>query len=191
VTKCHHAWLIAALLFACSGEQQKESPAPNSNDSAAAAPVRANAAPPVSDRPPNELGRIPILEYHLIGDSAARWMRERGQFRKDLEMMYERGYRPVSVADLVDKKIDLPAGLSPIVFTFDDASPGQFSYIERNGQLEIDPGSAVGIWLDFARQHPDWGNKAVFCMLSGAEAGRSFFGNKDIEGQKTSGGTAR
>jgi hypothetical protein len=143
------------------------------------------AAASASDRPPNELGRIPILEYHLIGDSAGRWMRERNQFRKDLELLYERGYRPVSVADLVDKKIDLPAGLSPIVFTFDDASPGQFSYIERNGQVEIDPRSAVGIWLDFAKQHSDWSNKAVFCMLSGAEAGRSFFGNKDIEGQKT------
>jgi hypothetical protein len=86
---------------------------------------------------------------------------------------------------MFDKKIDLPRGLSPVVFTFDDASPGQFRYIERNGQLEIDPGSAVGIWLDFAKQHPDWKNKAVWCMLSGAEAGRSFFGNKDIEGQKT------
>ncbi|MGH7720741.1 MAG: polysaccharide deacetylase family protein, partial [Gemmatimonadaceae bacterium] len=30
----------------------------------------------------------------------------------------------------------------------------------------------------------DWGNKAVFCLLSGAEAGRSFFGDKNIEGQK-------
>jgi hypothetical protein len=71
------------------------------------------------------------------------------------------------------------------VFTFDDASPGQFRYIERNGELQIDPTSAVGIWLDFAKDHPGWENKAVFCMLSGAEAGRSFFGNKDIEGQKT------
>jgi hypothetical protein len=112
-------------------------------------------------------------------------MRERGQFRKDLEMIYERGYRPVSVSEVVDKKIDLPAGLSPIVFTFDDASPEQFSYIERNGQLEIDPNSVVGIWLDFAKKHPDWRNKAVFCVLSGASAGHAFFGDKGIEGQKT------
>lgn len=134
---------------------------------------------------PNELGRIPILEYHLIGDTEARWQRERGQFRRDLELLHARGFRPVSIAELVDKKIDLPRGLSPVVFVFDDASPGQFSYIERDGKVEIDPGSAVGIWLDFASQHPDWKNRAVFCMLSGAEAGRSFFGNKGIEGQKT------
>ena len=131
------------------------------------------------------MGRIMILEYHLIGDKEARWERERGQFRKDLQMLYDRGYRPVTMKEVLDKKIDLPKGLSPVVFTFDDASPSQFRYIEKNGQLEIDPGTAVGIWLDFAKTHPGWGNKAVFCMLSGAEAGRSFFGNKDIEGQKT------
>jgi Polysaccharide deacetylase len=136
-------------------------------------------------RTPNEFGRVPILEYHLIGDHDSRWMVERGHFRRHLELLYQRGYRPITVAELVDKKIDLPAGQSPVVFTFDDASPSQFSYVERNGTLEVDPNSALGIWLDFHRQHPDWKNKAVFCMLSGAAAGRSFFGNSGIEGQKT------
>lgn len=135
--------------------------------------------------PPNEMGRIPILEYHLLGDSTTRWTRERGQFRKDLEMLYARGYRPVNMKDVLDKKIDLPRGLSPIVFVFDDASPPQFKYIETNGQLEVDPNSTVGILLDFNKKHPDWQNKAVFCVLSGAAAGRSFFGDKGIEGQKS------
>jgi hypothetical protein len=100
-------------------------------------------------------------------------------------MLYKRGFRPITAAELVDKKIDLPRGLSPIVFVFDDASPPQFSYIEKTGKTEIDPNSVVGIWLDFAKTHPGWGNKAVFCVLSGAEAGRSFFGNKGIAGQKS------
>jgi hypothetical protein len=75
--------------------------------------------------------------------------------------------------------------MSPVVFTFDDASPGQFSYIERDGKLEVDPRSALGIWLDFRKTHPDWENKAVFCLLSGAESGHNFFGDKNINGQKT------
>jgi hypothetical protein len=137
-------------------------------------------------RAPNELGRIPILEYHLIGDSEGRWQRERSRFRRDLELLYERGYRPVSVADVVDGRIDLPVGLSPVVFTFDDASPSQFRYVELpDGSVAIDSTSALGIWLDFAASRPDWKNRATFCVLSGAEAGRSFFGNKGIEGQKT------
>ncbi|HEX6575468.1 MAG TPA: polysaccharide deacetylase family protein, partial [Gemmatimonadaceae bacterium] len=138
-----------------------------------------------SARIPNELGRIPVVEYHLIIDKDATYSRERGHFRRDLESMYKRGYRPVTMSQVLDRKIDLPKGLSPVVYVFDDASPSQFSYIEKNGQLEIDPNSGLGIWLDFKKTHPDWGNRAVFCMLPNAEAGRSFFGNKGIEGQKT------
>jgi hypothetical protein len=136
-------------------------------------------------RTPNELGRIPILEYHLLGDSDSRWHVERNHFRRDLERLYASGYRPVTVSEMVDRKIDLPAGLSPVVFTFDDAGPSQFSYIEHNGVLEIDPNSAVGIWMAFHKEHPDWRNKATFCMLSGGAAGHSFFGEKGIEGQKS------
>jgi len=136
-------------------------------------------------RTPNELGRIPILEYHLLGDSDSRWRVERNHFRRDLERLYASGYRPVTVSEVVDKKIDLPAGLSPVVFTFDDAGPSQFSYIERNGTLEIDPNSAVGIWMAFHKEHPDWRNKATFCVLSGGAAGHAFFGEKGIEGQKS------
>lgn len=136
-------------------------------------------------RQPNEMGRIPILEYHLIGTTEGRWEREHTRFRRDLELLYERGYRPITVADLVAKRIDLPRGLSPVVFTFDDASPSQFRYLERNGELVVDSTSAVGIWLDFQKRHPDWESKATFCVLSGAEAGRAFFGDRDIEGQKT------
>ena len=136
-------------------------------------------------RVPNEFGRIPILEYHLLGDSDSRWHVERDHFRRDLERLYVSGYRPVTVSEVVDKKIDLPAGLSPVVFTFDDAGPSQFSYIEHNGTLEIDPNSAIGIWMAFHKEHPDWRNKATFCVLSGGAAGHSFFGDKGIEGQKS------
>jgi hypothetical protein len=144
-----------------------------------------NRAPHSGTRPANELGRIPILEYHLFGETEGRWQRSYDGFRADLELLHERGYRPITVAELVDKSVELPAGLSPVVITFDDASPGQFRYIESDGELEIDPNSAVGIWLEFNRKHPEWRNKGVFCMLPAAEAGRSFFGNKGIEGQKS------
>lgn len=138
-----------------------------------------------SARIPNELGRIPVVEYHLIDTADGRYARERSRFARDLELIYKRGYRPVSISQLLDRKIDLPRGLSPVVFVFDDASPSQFRYIERNGNLEIDPQSGIGIWMNFRKNRPDWANNAVFCMLSGAQAGRSFFGDKGIEGQKS------
>lgn len=136
-------------------------------------------------RAPNEHGRIPILEYHLIGDKDSRWGRSADHFRRDLELLYSRGYRPITVAQLVDGDIDIPAGTSPIVFTFDDASPSQFRYIERDGRKEIDPSSGVGIWLTFSRAHPEWKTRATFCLLSGAAAGHNFFGDRGVEGQKS------
>lgn len=191
--------LAAPVVLGCSNGDASPSPRPRDAVLAAPAPesppVRpaswtgdgaANADTLGAIRLPNELGRIPILEYHLVGETEGRWQRQRHRFRRDLEVLYERGYRPVSVSDLVDGRLDLPRGFSPVVFTFDDASPSQFRYVERtDGTLELDSTSALAIWLDFARTHPDWRNRATFCLLSGAEAGRSFFGNKGIEGQKT------
>jgi peptidoglycan/xylan/chitin deacetylase (PgdA/CDA1 family) len=151
----------------------------------AAAPLSGQAPPMMPYRAPNELGRIPILEYHQLGDADSRWTRSRASFKRDLELLYARGYRPITVAELVDKHFDIPKGMTPVVFTFDDASPGQFSYIERNGALEVDPKSVIGIWLDFAKSHPGWGTKATFCLLPGAAAGHAFFGDKGIDGQQT------
>jgi hypothetical protein len=131
------------------------------------------------------MGRIMVLEYHLITDHNGDYARERGQFRKDLELLYNRGYRPENMSDVLDKKLNLPRGLSPVVFVFDDASPEQFRYINNNGKLEIDPTSGMGIWLDFKKTHPDWNNKAVYCLLSGASAGHNFFGDRGIQGQKS------
>jgi len=158
---------------------------PNPSSTAASPPGSFILTAADSARIPNELGRIPVVEYHLIDTADGRYARERGRFARDLELIYQKGYRPVSISQLLDRKIDLPRGLSPVVFVFDDASPSQFRYIERDGKLEIDPVSGIGIWMDFKKKHSDWANNAVFCMLPNAEAGRSFFGNKGIEGQKT------
>lgn len=136
-------------------------------------------------RAPNELGRIPVLEYHLIGEREARWSRNWQRFARDLELLHARGYRPITVRQLVRGEIDLPAGLSPVVITFDDASPGQFRYIERNGQLLVDPTSAVGIWDAMAAKHPEWRGGGTFCVLTAASEGHALFGEKGIQGQRS------
>ena len=193
------AFLVTTLPFACSPKGNDNSGTPSATMTASPAPTdtppaasgtTASATSSVTTaadslRIPNELGRIPVVEYHLIDDHDALYSREREHFRRDLEFIYQKGYRPVTISQLLDRKIDLPRGLSPVVFVFDDASPSQFRYIEKNGTLEIDPTSGLGIWLDFRKKHPDWSNSAVFCMLSGAAAGRSLFGDKGIEGQKS------
>jgi hypothetical protein len=131
-------------------------------------------------RPPNHMGRIPVLEYHVIGGAKdALYTRTVASFKADLEDVYSRGYRPITIAQMLDKDFsDVPAGMSPVVFVFDDASPQQFSWVQgANGTLTLDPNSAVGIWEDFMKTHPGWKNRGTFCVLNGASDGHNFFGD--------------
>jgi peptidoglycan/xylan/chitin deacetylase (PgdA/CDA1 family) len=125
--------------------------------------------------PANELGDVMILEYHKIADPEARWTRTPENLRRDLETLYARGYRLIALGDLLDGRIAVPAGTTPVVLTFDDSSPGQFRYIERNGALEIDPQCAVGILEAFAREHPDFGHGATFFVLPAADPPNRLF----------------
>jgi hypothetical protein len=176
---------IGVLAIHLSAAQQPAAPASSQPRQTSRAPSQPASPPTAPALAANELGRILLLEYHLIGDKNAVYERTREGLRHDLELLYARGFRPVNIADILDKKVDTPAGTSPVVLVFDDASPSQFRYVEQNGKLEVDPTSAVGILLQFHREHPDWANKGVFCMLPAAQAGRAFFGDKGIEGQKT------
>ena len=80
---------------------------------------------------PNELGKVMVLEYHLIGQPEDTWRRTPENFRKDLQLLYDHNFYPVSVLDLAKRKLDIPAGMTPFALTFDDSSAGQFRYIEK------------------------------------------------------------
>jgi peptidoglycan/xylan/chitin deacetylase (PgdA/CDA1 family) len=133
---------------------------------------------------PNELGRVMILEYHKIDSPEERWTRTPENFRRDLERLYTRGYRLIALHDLLDGRVALPAGATPVVLTFDDSSPGQFRYLERNGALEIDPRSGVGILEAFIAQHPDFGRAATFFVLPGASRPNRLFDQPEHEARK-------
>ena len=172
---------------------------------ASTAPVNADAAPaaataaatsaatgaavtaPAGAQPANQLGRIPVLEYHVIGgDKNSEYTRTVASYRADLEAVYKLGYRPVTIAQMLDKDFrDVPAGMSPVVFVYDDASDSQFRYLEQGGKLVIDPTSGLGVWEEFARSHPGWKSRGTYCMLNGGAAGHNFFGDgPKFHGQK-------
>jgi peptidoglycan/xylan/chitin deacetylase (PgdA/CDA1 family) len=133
---------------------------------------------------PNELGKVLILEYHLIQPEETRWGRSIANFRRDLEQLYDQGYRPVGMADYIDGKIGVPAGTRPVVITFDDSSDGQFRYLTNNGKPEIDPDCAVGILISFHKLHPDFDLKGAFFVLPGAKEPHKLFGQPEFEAQK-------
>ncbi len=167
-----------------SASQAQPRPAAASKPAQGTTP-RSPAAAPSGPRTPNEMGRFPILEWHQVVDADGTYKVSRERFKAELEELHRRDYVPVNLSEILDKTFSVPAGKTPMLFTFDDASPSQFRYIEKNGQLVVDPTSAVGILLDFIRTHPDWKPKGLFCLLPAAAAGHAFFGEKGIDGQQS------
>lgn len=112
---------------------------------------------------PNEAGQVMILMYHHIAEPEAEWSRTPDNFRKDLQTLYEKGYRPISLKDYVNGNINTEAGYTPVVLTFDDGRQNNFNMIEDdNGDWVIDPDSAVAILEKFNEEHPDFPLEATF-----------------------------
>ncbi len=112
----------------------------------------------------NEAGSVMVLEYHKIGEEG-RWSRSPDAFRNELKVLYDEGYRAISLTDWVTNNVKAPAGTTPVILTFDDADVSQFRYLDNGGNLQIDPNCAVGIMEQFAKDHPDFGMTATFYVL--------------------------
>jgi len=136
---------------------------------------------------PNEAGSIMILMYHNFDPVKPNndLNRTPDQFRQDLEDLYKRNYRPITVSELVDFKIEVPAGKSPVVLTFDDALPTQFKIVTgKDGQAHIDQDCAVGIMEKFSKAHPDWPTKGTFFVLPKEGRGRDPFAQTNTVADK-------
>jgi hypothetical protein len=169
---------VAAILLlpACaSGGGDAEAAPPDAEAAGIAEEVTREAVGPATDLPPNELGEIMVLEYHRLGEPEGEFYRSAENFWKDLEHLYEAGFRPITVQQMVSGEIDIPRGTSPVVFTIDDASTGQFYFLEDG---IIDPNSMVGMWDAFQREHPGWEGGATWCVLAGADYPSNFFGER-------------
>lgn len=167
------------LLGACSEDPgETEATTAPSLEAVADEPMPDEAAEPTgpaTDLPPNELGQIMVLEYHRLGEPEGEFYRSVENFRNDLKNLYEAGYRPITVRQMLAGEIDVPRGTTPVVFTIDDSSTGQF-YLREDGS--IDPNTMVGMWDAFQREHPEWKGGATWCVLPGADYPSNFFGER-------------
>src|SRR5204862_3942708 len=107
---------------------------------------------------PNEAGAVMIIMYHRfdpkLPSSDKVYNRRPDDFRKDLEDLYKRGYRPATVTEFLENRMDVPAGKTPAVLTFDDSWDTQFKLVTgTDGQAHIDPDCAVGIMETFQKSH--------------------------------------
>lgn len=184
------ALALLAVLAACGGEggdaggetksgTDTTTAAAAAGDSAGAQaqggePASNLPAGPTTDLPPNELGRIMVLEYHRTGSPEGEFVRTLENFRKDLQALHAAGYRPVTMRQVIEGNIDIPRGTTPVVFTMDDATRGQF-YYRPDGS--IDPNTMMGSWVQFKEQNPSWGpGGMVWCILPAAQHPSNFFG---------------
>lgn len=136
----------------------------------------------------DELGYVPIMMYHGIHDITDNkytggnidydgYQRTAKAFREDLEFYYKNGYRMIRLEDYVNGKIDVEAGYSPIILTFDDGLDNNIlvTGLDEKGNIKIDPNSAVGILNEFREKYPDFNVTATF-FVNG-----SLFNQKDYD----------
>ncbi len=106
-------------------------------------------------------GAIPVLEYHGLGPTDGRWVRSPQGLASDLASLYAEGFRPVDLDQIEMHPIPVPAGAHPVVLTFDDGLPSEFTWSASHpGQPSQD--SSVGILWHFHLTHPDWAFRATF-----------------------------
>lgn len=140
----------------------------------------------------NELGRIPVMMYHGIVNIDNKYLggnvdadgynRTSNAFREDLEFYYQNGYRMIRLEDYVNGKIDVEYGKSPIVLTFDDGSANNIKVtgIDDDGNIIIDPNSAVGILEEFKKKYPDFNVTATF-FVTGSLFNQGEYNEKILE----------
>jgi peptidoglycan/xylan/chitin deacetylase (PgdA/CDA1 family) len=134
---------------------------PKAKPTAKAAPQPASAQ--AAQVKANELGEIPVLMYHRILPKVVTTLdRSTADFRAELEHLAKSNYVPVTAADFVAGKFEVPAGSHPVVLTFDDGFPSQFA-LDDQGNPE--PETAVGILLDVAKQYPAFRPVATFYVI--------------------------
>ena len=121
---------------------------------AAAAPAAAAAVKA------NELGVVPVLMYHQIrADGGGDYDLTPAQFRAELARLHREGYVPIRAVDLATGRIDVPAGKTPVVMTFDDSTKEQLAWDDRKRPK---PNTAIAIMLDFAKQNPGFRPAGTF-----------------------------
>jgi peptidoglycan/xylan/chitin deacetylase (PgdA/CDA1 family) len=180
------ALIVAITVFATAASDASPSPGTTTSDAAGAtvtseAPLTVDAVANARQVQANELGQVMVLMYHLIGYDDSEYNRTPQEFRDDIATLKAAGYYPVNLRDLVNGDMDVPAGKSPVVITFDDSSGGQYR-ITAGGQL--DPDCAVAIMQSAAAQG-GWASRASFYPLLDVDApDHVLFGQPEVAQQK-------
>jgi hypothetical protein len=117
----------------------------------------------------DELGVVPVMMYHQIReDGGSEWDMTPDEFRDELVRLFDLGFVPIRTIDLVRGEIDIPAGRSPVVLTFDD-SPRNQARLDDDGNWA--PDTAMGILTDVAARYDEVDPVASFYLITSSMFG--------------------
>ncbi|WP_106398563.1 polysaccharide deacetylase family protein [Actinocorallia populi] len=168
---------------------------PTASASPGGTPSAAPSTPPPPPQPAgaqaaqvkaNELGQVPVIMYHrILAKGGSEIDRTPGELRAELERLAKGNYVPVTAAEFVQGRIDIPAGAHPVVLTFDDGNPTQFA-LDAAGNPA--PDTAVAILMEMHAKYPAFRpvatffvNKDPFQLGEEANAGVSWLVQRGFE----------
>jgi hypothetical protein len=160
---------LALGAAACGGSSSPKaaSPAPSASSSTAAS--TAPSIDPAAVKA-NELGVVPVLMYHqFVAQPKGIYDQTPAQLKAELTRLYHQGYRTVTADAFVTGRMDVPAGKSPMVLTFDDATTSQYGELPDGA---VDPKSALGILLAVGHANGEEHPVATFYVNDEPFAGR-------------------
>ncbi|HEX3825843.1 MAG TPA: polysaccharide deacetylase family protein [Sporichthyaceae bacterium] len=155
----------ALLLAGCSlkhgSSSTAQTPAPSAAPSVTASPTPSAAAfvDPASVNA-NELGEVPVFMFHQVKqDAKGDYDQTPEHFNAELLQLYNMNFRPITAANFVAGQVNVPAGMHPMVMTFDDGTTSQ-AQIGPDGNPV--PTTALGMMEAFGQAHPDFHPTATF-----------------------------
>ncbi len=108
----------------------------------------------------NELGEVPVLMIHRVMDKPESSLdRTPKELYEEFTGLAKQGYDPITAAELVSGRIDVPAGRHPVVLSFDD---GSVTHAAFDGAGNPKPDTAVGIIQRVAHENPGFRPVATF-----------------------------
>lgn len=135
-------------------------------------PLPADATP--VNMPEQSDRQVIIVMFHRFEDNFKVSKYDKGEyvntipsFKALLERLYNMGFRMVSLTDFLEGKFSIEKGRIPIVFTFDDGSPGQFHLNLENKRLTVAKNTAVYVMEEFYKRYPDFGLEGTFFVNLG------------------------
>ena len=144
-----------------AGQPASPGATPASPSATVSAPIPA-AAPGAVAVQANELGQVPVLMYHRILPKPELSLdRSTKELYDELTGLAKGGYYPITAAEFVGGRFNVPAGRHPVVLTFDDSTPGHFG-LDAQGNPK--PDTAVAIIEQVARENPGFRPVATFYL---------------------------